>query len=648
VLHGQRALLLLDDAAGREHVEALIPPPGCVLLVTSRERFHLPGAAVVRVEPLSREEARRLLLSVAPRIGGQADVIADLCGRLPLALRLAAGALAERVDVDAADYTRRLSDIRERVGLVEASFGMSYGLLTPAGQELWRKLAVFQGPFDAEAAAYVWGVEAEPGRKLLSEMVRLSLLDWDAEASRYRLHDLVRLYAGERLLGAERRETYVRYVNYYGALLQEANDLYALGGFAMARGVSNFDAHWDNIRGAQAWAREHAAADEEAARMCNAFPNAGAYVLNLRQHPLERIRWLEDALVAARGLNLRQAEGAHMANMGIVYTSMGRPRRAIELLELSLTIDREFGDRKGEGHLLGSLANAYSALGEVGRAIDLYEQDLAILREFGDRHGQGTVLANLGHAYAAAGDAAKALAHYEEALAIFRESGDLHGEGSVLGSLGLFYSDRGDEAAAVRLHQEALTIARELGDAEGEQQAVGNLGQSLYRLGDHQGALDHHLRQLRLARERDDLRGEAHALAGMGSAYYSLGDHARSGECHERALALFREMGDRMMEGRILGNWGNLCAGAGERDRALEFYGRQSALARETGDRRGEANALWNTGWVFSLMGDAARAIEYGEEGLRLFEEVGDARNAAMAQRHLARWRKGQQKGNDA
>src|SRR6185369_9394199 len=94
VLEGQRALLLMDNAAGAAQVEPLIPPAGCLLLVTSRRHFILPGLAAKNLDALTAADARSLLLAIAPRIGESANEIAKLCGYLPLALRMAASALA--------------------------------------------------------------------------------------------------------------------------------------------------------------------------------------------------------------------------------------------------------------------------------------------------------------------------------------------------------------------------------------------------------------------------------------------------------------------------------------------------------------------------------------------------------------------------
>jgi hypothetical protein len=104
VLHGKRALLLMDNAKDAAQVKPLMPPAGCVLLVTSRFHFVLPGLQAKNIETLPPAQAVELLLKIAPRIGGEAQAIAKLCGYLPQALRLAATALAERANMAPSDY----------------------------------------------------------------------------------------------------------------------------------------------------------------------------------------------------------------------------------------------------------------------------------------------------------------------------------------------------------------------------------------------------------------------------------------------------------------------------------------------------------------------------------------------------------------
>ena len=159
VLEGQRALLLMDNAADKAQVEPLIPPSSCFLLVTSRQHFPLPGLFAKDLNTLPPNDARDLLLKIAPRIDDQADTLAKLCGYLPLALRLAGSALAERRTLTPADYVKRLEDAQTRLELVEASLSLSYELLSEELQRAWCALAVFPDTFDLAAAAAVWDVE---------------------------------------------------------------------------------------------------------------------------------------------------------------------------------------------------------------------------------------------------------------------------------------------------------------------------------------------------------------------------------------------------------------------------------------------------------------------------------------------------------
>jgi Tetratricopeptide repeat/NB-ARC domain len=198
VLKDRRAIVFLDDAAGAEQVEPLLPHTGCLTLVTSRRRFSLPKLHRLDLDALTPEAARELLLSLAPRLGAEADRIAELLGRLPLALRLAGGAFAERPGLTADKYVRRLESRDERVGLVEAAIDFNYSALSAERQQQWRALSVFSGEFNAEAVAAVWDLAVEASEDILDcDLYAVSLVE--CHEGRYRLHDLVREFAAQRL-----------------------------------------------------------------------------------------------------------------------------------------------------------------------------------------------------------------------------------------------------------------------------------------------------------------------------------------------------------------------------------------------------------------------------------------------------------------
>ena len=121
--------------------------------------------------------------------------------------------------------------------------------------------------------------------------------------------------------------------------------------------VWHFDLEWGNIQAGHAWvAAQTDAADADVDRLGMAYPDAGVYVLNLRQHSREWLRWLEIALAAARRLQDRAGEGVALGNLGIAYAALGETRRAIQFYEQQLAIVREIGDRRGEGNDLATWA----------------------------------------------------------------------------------------------------------------------------------------------------------------------------------------------------------------------------------------------------------------------------------------------------
>jgi len=652
VLHGKRVLLLMDNARDAAQVQLLIPPAGSALLVTSRPAFALPGLKQKKLDTLPPGDAKKLLLAIAPRIGNAAEAIAKSCGYLALALRLAATAIAEHTDLDPESYAKKLADESKRMSLLpqagldpsmEASIGLSYNLLSnlldPEMQTRWRMLGVFPDSFDVLAAAAVWETGDDAAQGTLSDLVKLSMLDWDEATHRYRLHDLMRDFARGKLTEEERDATALRHSRHYADVLGTTQDLYQMGGDSILLGLALFDLERGNIEVGQAWAAAHAEKNREGAQLCSSYPGRGAYVLNLRQHPRDGIRWLESAVAAARALTDRRAEGAHLGNLGNAYRSLGEYRRAIEYHEQHLAIAREIGDRRGEGNALGNLGVAYHALGEPRRAIEYYEQALVIDREIGDRRGEGQDLGNLGNAYQSLGEYRRAIEYHEQALVIMRELADRRAEGQILGNLGNAYSSLGEYRRAIEYLEKVLAITREIGDRQGEGGSLGNLGSAYHALGEYHRAVEYHNQALAIDREIGDRRGEGQDLGNLGNAYHALGEYRRAIEYHEQQLEITREIGDRHGEGNALGNLGNAYHALGEYRRAIEHYECQLAITREIGDRQGEGNALWNMSTtLYPPLGERRQAIARAEAALEIYEQI-ESPYAANVRQQLEIWR---------
>ncbi|GLI01401.1 AfsR/SARP family transcriptional regulator [Phytohabitans aurantiacus] len=246
-LADRRVLVVLDDAADPEQVRSLVPgTPGSAVLVTSRWRLSgLIDARHAPVEPLTDAEAGQLLAYVvgADRVAGErvsAGRIAAACGNLPLALRIAGTrlatrpwrlrALADRLD----DERRRLTELAAGDQQVRAALALSVralsararaafallGLVGPASFAAWAVAALLPGdPDPSVIRASLTSLERHQGRPdhaeaeaILDELVEASLVEpvaADGEP-RYRMHDLLRIYADELAAADPRARTAAR------------------------------------------------------------------------------------------------------------------------------------------------------------------------------------------------------------------------------------------------------------------------------------------------------------------------------------------------------------------------------------------------------------------------------------------------------
>ena len=554
VLEGKRILLLLDNAADDKQVIPLLPPKGCAALVTSRQNFTLPGMPQpFSLDTMKPEEARDLLLTISPRIGDRAEELAWLCGHLPLALRAAASFLAVKIDLKPSVYLEELRSERTRLEKIgregvdldlEACFDLSYSRLPAETARVFCMLSVFPSDFDAAAEEVICQDE---GHQHLSELLRWSLVEFPRPEGdgRYHLHDLVRLFAVS--LQDRDKDLNLRHAAYYQELLWKAENLLLQGKDSTHRGLQLFDQEWTNIQRGQNWTATNADEDLEAARICSNFAWTGS-ILSLRLHPKEYVKWLLAALSAARRLKSKEAQGAHLGNLGLAYADLGKIRKAIEFQEQRLIIAREIGDRRGEGNALGNLGLAYADLGEPRKAIEYHEQALAIDREIGDLRGEGQDLGNLGNAYAALDELRKAIEYHEQALAIDREIGDRSNEGIWLGNLGNDYYMLGEPRKAIEYYEQALAIAREIGDVRGEGNRLGNLGLAYKNLGETRKAIEFYEQQLSITREIGDRRGEGNALWNMSLAQDKLDNRARAIDCARAALRIREEIEDPRAE----------------------------------------------------------------------------------------------------
>ncbi|WP_406010343.1 NB-ARC domain-containing protein [Streptomyces sp. NBC_00637] len=216
LLARRRVLVVLDDAAGTGQLSPLLPTgPGCLALVTSRHALPglvVSGARPLRLAPPSAEDAHALLAGLigAERPGaepGAADEIVARCGRLPLALAGVAARVVSRRDVPLAAVAAGLREAHGSLDVLAATreaFLGSYRLLAPDTARLFRLLPRQEGPdITAAGAAALAGLPVRRARLLLGALADAHLLTEPAPG-RYTLHDLLRVFATERVVAEGR------------------------------------------------------------------------------------------------------------------------------------------------------------------------------------------------------------------------------------------------------------------------------------------------------------------------------------------------------------------------------------------------------------------------------------------------------------
>ena len=213
ILRDRRCLLVLDNAGSEAQIRPLLPAEGgCLVVVTSRRALGgLEGVHRIGLAPLTPGDAAGLLGAIAaqaadPGTAGQVETVARLCGHLPLALRIAGTRLASRPQWTVGHLVDRLADADRRLAAlaagdtgVAAAFALSHAQLSIAAAMVFRRLAHVPGvDFAVPLAAVLTETALPEVEDLLEALVELGLLQ-PVGVDRYRFHDLIRLYAEERL-----------------------------------------------------------------------------------------------------------------------------------------------------------------------------------------------------------------------------------------------------------------------------------------------------------------------------------------------------------------------------------------------------------------------------------------------------------------
>jgi tetratricopeptide (TPR) repeat protein len=431
-------------------------------------------------------------------------------------------------------------------------------------QQMFRLLGLVPGP-DVSLAAVAALTGRPPPRagELLDELVAAHLVQRGAPG-RYRLHDLLRRYAGDRALADEdptiRRLARKRLFGWYlsrtdaAAALLYPNMLRLptqgrLRGAART-GQPGRSALFANSAQALAWL------DAERPNLTAAvldpteppWPSATAELADALRGYLHQGRHTSEAALVGRAALERARTPAAAATarltLALAYGHLGRTRMAVRECRAAVSAAQQANWPDGEAAALTNLGNLYWWAGSMRSAADRYRRALCIYQRTGWPAGLSTTQANLAMTYRALGRLDDALECATQALAACQRSGSAGGEAIALGNLGALHRERGELESSFAVLRRALSLFQSVGNRYGQALALTSLALAHRDAGAHPEAAAAARRGLLLARQVGDGRAEVDALIAVGSVALAAGDGPGAVDRYTEALDLARRIGN--------------------------------------------------------------------------------------------------------
>jgi DNA-binding SARP family transcriptional activator/tetratricopeptide (TPR) repeat protein len=494
LLDGRRLLIVLDDAAGAAQVRPFLPGgSGSAVLVSTRGR--LTTLAAVRhldLDVMVNAEATALLAGIvgAERVAAEPEAAATLvhqCARLPLALRVVGARLAARPHWPLARLVERMSNERRRLDelaiddlAVRAVLVVGYRGLDPQAARALRAIAYLDPPdVAAWTVGALLGVGLPEAEDVVEQLLDMRLVEVSASgpATRYRMHDLVRLYGQERALAedteTELREGVVRALSLGLHQVELRSEQLAIAVPRLYRLPVRVDqtlvdpalsttAEWfDAEEPGLVAAIERAAAlklDDLACALADALVYASFAVHNNfagwnRAH--------QAALGVARSTGNQRAEAVFECGLGQLRYKEDRFAEAKQYFDRALQLFRQVQDDRGEIVATNGLGTVCRELGEHDIALPLHHRAVSRLEALGDQEGAAHAHYGLGYMHRELGDDDRAITHLNQAIELYRRVGHVRGEATAVRGLGLVHRARGEldqaETLCARAHLMATT-----------------------------------------------------------------------------------------------------------------------------------------------------------------------------------------------
>jgi DNA-binding SARP family transcriptional activator len=625
----RRLVIVLDNARGERQVRRLLPGSGaCLVLITSRSRLTgLAGAEPLELDYLTQAQSVEMLGRIigAERVAGDpaaAASIADLCGGVPLAVRVAGAKLLARTHWPLRTLASRLSNERRRLDelvvgdlAIRSSLELNYTELTAAPRHAFHLLALLGLPdFGAWLAAPLLDVSLDDAEDVVEQLVELRLVEVAGIDTlgrvRYRLHDLVRLFGTEQAVRQESADAVssavVRTLDVWTALVEIGASRLPRAALGLrpspgstvevdprlADEVSSAPTEWlaaETAALVRVIERAHELGIDELSTTLITTLLSSPFAARNEFDGWQRTH--EVALAAARRAGNRRAEAVLLTGLGQLHYEKDDFTAAFDHFQQALDEARAIGDEAVQ-------AVALVGIGTVQRERAEFEPaaaNLAAAAELAGRAGDRSVLAAASYGLGAIrrdhGDLERATAALTECVELYRVVGDRRGEALALRGLSLCHRAADDHDEAAARSREAQRILTDAGDLLGATYAAQSLAKAELRAGRTAGVRSALERCGQVFARHRDRFGSALVTRTLGELALATGDLAGAATLLTDALARWTELGLPLWQARTLRDLAAATDDAALWDRAM-------ALFAETGGREAaELAGLTHQDW---------------------------------------------------
>ncbi|MGP3988915.1 ATP-binding protein [Streptomyces sp. 3N207] len=657
----RRVLLVLDNARNEAQVRPLLPGnPDCAVLITSRTRLiGLAGAHIQPVEIMRSDHSVDLLKAIVGRERVSAEPepareIAQLCGHLPLALRIAGARLSARPMEQLAAFATRLRDETGRLDLlkagdlaVRANFALSYHGCDASLRRAFRLLGTVKAqvfsPVTLAALADVPVEEAAESLEQLTDFELVEVAETDRYGTyRYRLHDLLRVFAQERLAEEEapeaRRSAAARLIDLYITLTTYAASRVKPGAVPE---TSSAPPAPETLRAdPKGWLRSERSTYLNAVGLAvehNLEGRAWRLAQVIATLPCEPTDWEDWTAALQAGLTAAIADATVAAEadlrraLGSLHRDRGDYEPAVRELTAAIALHEQLGDDLGAAVANGVLGDTYRYTGQLTEGIECFRNALAVFRANRMDRRTAWALNGLGDLYRGSGRWQESFDCFTECVQLYDSADDRAVAAKARIRFGILHRDQCRYREAERLYADGLAVLRQEGDRRWEARALRHMGVLWRNMGDTDRATATLREALDIFESLLDRRGIAVTLRNLGDNHRRAGQPAESLRSLEEALRIFRVLGDHRWEARTHISLADTLRREGDGEQAASHLAEASSIYRTMGYPQGDARVRYSSGQLHLQRREWPAACTAFDEARAAFLEMGEHIWAARA-----------------